>query len=515
MNQQGMALTELANLLKPYRVELASVWWRGWGKVRMSRSAEGSGLAPYLIPLGAALLWTAKVLLYLLLFMAPFAPRWVLVYRPVANLMPEFSSTLFYLTDVLLIVVVVLWLAAHLLDHSRPMKLGPWFTTLPLAVLVVLSGLSCMWATSKVICVEAFLRLAWLWVLYLLVHNEISNEPLAAGMLAAGMVVQSVMAMLQFDRQAPVGLFFLGETRGPPMDWFRGYGFSPHPNILGGYLAVGLAVALALALGATRDKVRMAWSLAFGIGVGGLVATFSRAAWLGITLGFGLAALVIWLDPVARARRGRVLILLGGVGVAVLVAYGAVAPHCVLSRLVVPVASKLGVRSLPDPVAASLSPWYTGVEQTILEERQEYTQVALRLIEESLPLGVGATNFGLASYLLEPDRPAQHLYAPAHNVLLLMTAELGPVGGLTWVFLLLAFLAVLWHRRKELAQNAWFLGWSVAVLCLLTTSFFDYYIWGWQQGRILFWAVAGLWAGSYSRLSERSSSPPNSVTNAP
>jgi hypothetical protein len=95
--------------------------------------------------------------------------------------------------------------------------------------------------------------------------------------------------------------------------------------------------------------------------------------------------------------------------------------------------------------------------------------------------------------------PPTHLYLPVHNIPLLLSAELGPLGGLTWLFLLLAFVLGLRQRRAHLAQNPWFLGWSLALLALFAASFFDFYLWSWQSGRVMLWLVLGLWAGSYSQ----------------
>jgi hypothetical protein len=401
--------------------------------------------------------------------------------------------------DIPLVLAVALWLIAHWLDSSRSISLTPWFITGPLIALVLLTGLSGLWATSEEISVELFLRLCWLLALYLLIRNEVATGSAAAKALAGGLVLQSLMAIVQFHNQGPVGLFLLGETSGPSMDWIRGYGFSPHPNILGGYLAIGLAATLALALGARRRHQRNLWILVFGIGVGGLVATFSRSAWLGILLGMGLTTVVVLGVPDTRARWGKTLLLLGVVAAGVLLAYAVAAPHVFVSRLVVPAASTLGMEPLVQAVSRHL-PWYTHVEQTILAEREGYGRIGLQLIADHLPLGVGAANFSLAFYLEQPGMLVGHLYQPVHNVLLLLSAELGPVGGMAWSVLLVALALALWRTRRVLAHDPWLLGWSVATLALMAISFFDYYAWGWEQGRIMFWCTMGLWAGSYSRV---------------
>jgi hypothetical protein len=223
----------------------------------------------------------------------------------------------------------------------------------------------------------------------------------------------------------------------------------------------------------------------FGIGVSGLLSTFSRSAWLGAALGLGLAAVAVLSNQTARAQGGRVLLWLGLVGAGVSSFYLATWPDYFSARLATPIVSTL---DLAQPLAEP-------VELVNLAARRGYSQVAWQLIEGRFPWGVGGANFSLAAYRLEPDLPPADLYLPVHNIPLLVSAELGPLGGLTWLFLLLAFVHALGQRRAALAQNPWFLGWSLALLALFTASFFDFYLWSWQSGRVMLWLMLGLWAG--------------------
>lgn len=436
----------------------------------------------------------ARATTCVLLFLTPFMPRWVLIHRPVDRIMLEFSSTLFYWVDVPLILAVGLWLAAHYMDTSRPIKLGPSFITTPLVILAVLSGLSVLWASSRSLPAEMFVRLCLLLALYLLIRNDLTNWRTIAWVLAAGMAVQSVVAMLQFAVQGPLGLAFLGETGAAvtvPGIWIRGYGFSAHPNILGGYIAIGLFSSVALALSAAQRRERFAALLVFGAGVGGLLSTFSRSAWVGCALGLGLAGVAILSNSHRPAQWGRTLLLLSLVGASVCLPFVASNPDYFISRIMVPL-------NLVTVDSGTEHP-----ELDNLRSRQRYRNVAWQLIRNDLPLGVGSGNFSVASYLLEPDLPADHVYLPVHDVALLLTAELGLAGGFTWAFLLMAFVTALWRSRAHLARSPWFLACSMAALCLFVTGFFDFYIWGWQYGRLMLWSTLGLWAAAYDHGANR------------
>jgi hypothetical protein len=89
---------------------------------------------------------------------------------------------------------------------------------------------------------------------------------------------------------------------------------------------------------------------------------------------------------------------------------------------------------------------------------------------------------------------------------MLVTAELGPAGGFSWIFLVAAFAFALWQKRTALVEDPWLLGWSIATLALLVTGFFDFYLWGWQPGRLMLWLTLGLWAGAYTRRSKENPS---------
>src|SRR5205085_1603672 len=80
----------------------------------------------------------------------------------------------------------------------------------------------------------------------------------------------------------------------------RAFGTFPHPNILGGYLALAL-VCLPMLWNAWRGGRWPLWGAA-ALLAGGLLATFSRAGWLAALVGLGAwwVASGKW-----RSRRGR------------------------------------------------------------------------------------------------------------------------------------------------------------------------------------------------------------------
>ena len=437
--------------------------------------------------------WSRR-LVYLLLALMAFAPHWVVVYHHVGPVPSEFSSILFHLVDLPLLLAIGLWLASHVLDSSRPLRFDPWFITLPLLSLTLLAGVNAFWAVSPALAWDRFLRLALLLVFFLLIRNEITDSQQAAWALTIGVILHAPLAVGQFIWQSQLEKLWLGDMGIMPTEpWLRGYGLTPHPNILGGYLLLGLVAITTISLTqlkiSSSRRLQYGLLLIFGLGIAGLLSSFSRSAWLGTVMAGALLLLVQGAKGLGSWDVLRRLALVGGL---VSLIYISIWPGYFAARLVDPLAARFGI--------ASSAP--EEIELINLTTRADYVSVANQLIRAHFPWGVGGGNFSVAAYLANPDTPANYLHQPVHQILLLVAAELGLFGGLSWLFLWAAFGAASWRSRSRLQRDPWLLAWSMALLGLFVTSFFDFYLWGWQVGRLMLWAVLGLWAGRYSQEPE-------------
>src|SRR5690606_23448205 len=91
--------------------------------------------------------------------------------------------------------------------------------------------------------------------------------------------------------------------------WLRAYGLTFHPNVLGGYMAVGLLVCLPLL---QRWGMRLVWWLLWL----GLFLSFSRAAWVAVALTLPLPLWWFWRHR--PDSRGGLLVSAGGAAVVLL-----------------------------------------------------------------------------------------------------------------------------------------------------------------------------------------------------
>lgn len=301
------------------------------------------------------------------------------------------------------------------------------------------------------------------WFVLLFVINE---RPALALPLSVVMVVQGSIGVGQFLLQQELGLAALGElsldpavegtavlwARGHP--WLRAYGLTTHPNMLGAMMA---SLWLLLLPAYFRAQGWRRWTLAgvLFIGLGGLLVSFSRAAWLA----FGLA-LMLWFllrrrrdsgEPAGAVRWRRVL-LLTLPGLLFLIFYR----DLVLSRFL-----RLD----------------TAIEAESIANRLRDAQLAWALLTAHPWRGVGLGAFHPAALALNGEASL------VHNVPLLAAAELGLPALLLWACLALGPFV----RRGAVAVHRlppW--------LLLVVVGMFDVTLWwghNWQTA-ILFALLA-------------------------
>jgi putative inorganic carbon (HCO3(-)) transporter len=252
----------------------------------------------------------------------------------------------------------------------------------------------------------------------------------------------------------------------------RAYGLTPHPNVLGGFLACGLVVLMSAST--TSRAARLAQGAIVVLATAALVVTFSRGAWLA-----GLTGLVVGLAILAGSGSGRPVrrwLTTAALALAVVAAIGWLAREPIASR-------------------TWLAPTITGTEQRSIDERLEQIRLGWRVMLERPVTGAGASAVPIAMRQLEPDFPYA-FYAP-HLVVLTVAGELGVAGGLAYAWLMAAPWALLAAARRRWTVEL--AGASAALAALTVVSLFDDYPWVGGPGRTLAWLVIGLWAVAWSR----------------
>jgi O-antigen ligase len=320
------------------------------------------------------------------------------------------------------------------------------------------------------------------------------------GSLVAGMVLQAAIALPQFALGHSLGLEVLGELQlgggsvgasvvaDGDQRWLRAYGLTIHPNLLGGYLMIGMLVVSGYCAGSVGRR-RVPLLLAVDLGLAALLVTFSRSAWIGTALG-GLAMAAMSRETPRLNWRA----LIGPAAVALVVGSVFLLAEW---QLLVP---RLGL---------------TGEETEVrsVEERQLLNDAALIMIQRRPMPGVGLANFSAAVPLLVPESPLGPPVRPVHNVPLLAAAELGLPAGLLWLFMMAAPWIALWTVRERIHVTPWLAGLSGAVAALTVAALVDYYVWASHSGSVIQWLVWGLWAREWQRTID--AAPSRSVEISP
>jgi O-antigen ligase/polysaccharide polymerase Wzy-like membrane protein len=398
------------------------------------------------------------------------------------NIIAVFREVAVYPTDVCLV-----GLAAVAIARPVALDVPARWMTVGLALLAGVALVSSLPSREPILGAAlaghvALLALAWLGVR----SGHVSRRALVVALVASA-AVQSVVALGQFTLQ---------QTLVPPelrLPWLpsdpsgggtpvvlspagdrllRGFGTFPHPNILGGYLALALACLPVLTQGWSRRP--MLWWLVGVVLVAGLLASFSRAAWLAALAGLG----IWWWTSHRYGRAGWSLLGLVPLTVAVVA----------LS----PLAPTVATRVFP------FGPDTNALERGSVENRLALDRSGVSEGFDHLPLGVGAGNYGVVAVA---EGYQEGWGEPAPNLALLIATELG-VPGLAAALVIFfgALRAIHGDRQLDVAAAA-------AGLGLLLLAMVDHYLWTMPLGRVITWAGLALVATRAYPLSKNDSAP--------
>jgi lipopolysaccharide/colanic/teichoic acid biosynthesis glycosyltransferase len=454
-------------------------------------AAPGGGqrhmtIRPRLAGAAAIVGWVALCLLPVSLGIGRFWPIYIAGGSTIAD---QYRSVAVYPADVIVIMTCLGWLGWRLLASEKPrLPQGGLPVIAGIAVLALAAAVSVLTAYDRLLALGVALQLAVLVLFFiasaeLLVHFPV--RPLLA-ILAVVVVSQALLAGWQAATQstAPAEAIFNGWPKEATSHslgaavvmlpiagrWLRSYGSFAHPNILGGFLA------LALGLFAVVDDARIRrWrAAALAAGFLALLLTFSRTAGLAVLFGGAVFLLTRRNVPGHRA-------------VAALRARLAIAGAVLLLGLVTLV--RVGNLSAL-------------VEHNSIETRLSSYSVTWKLIGTGIPVGAG-------NHVLVEERFFGG-GGPAHDVLLIALAELGPLGLLAWLAIFGGLLLVAWRWRTEPRART---GPLVAIATLSPLLLFDHYLWTLAPGRVLMvWALALLTSPQMARRFAARERPARTLT---
>lgn len=429
-------------------------------------------------------------LTYALALLMPFSV-FLVVGSPVdRNVLAQYAQPGFYPADLPLAFL----LATALILEYRWQR-GPLSITVALAAICLLAIASIPQSVSPPFTIYVAARWLLAFFLYIWFLQRVTPARSLALVFAAGLGIHAIVGIFQVAYQGPLDL--PGELALRPevpgaavllvdgVRLLRAYGLAFHPNVLGGFLAVGLVL---LTPWLNRLPVVGLWWLMWTA----LWLTFSRSAWLAIGLTMPLALLVCY---VKRPHTRRMLVLGASGALGLFLGFLLVASDQVRTRLS-PIGGQLP--ALSDELPGS------SLETRSLSERAEQNNLAWEIIKQRPLGGIGAGNFPLAMVRLRPDMTAQSV----HNVPLLLASEVGIPGALFWLFtnvVVLTRFILLW-RKADAALLCAMCAW----LGLSLVAFVDSYPWALNSGLLLTAMVLGLAGRAPTGSNERHHTVPRS-----
>jgi O-Antigen ligase len=301
-------------------------------------------------------------------------------------------------------------------------------------------------------------------IAYTLARADRADERSAiVGTIGAVAVLETLWAVAQRVRGAPLGLFKLGESHDP---FYRDFGSpAPQGSMVHIYVLAGLALVAGSLLAWTALEARrpVPWAIAAAVAIMPIGFTYSRAGALSLVLLVGAVALAGHGSSRHRA-----------VAVAAALAAGAVLPALIWSG---------GWTARAHQTTAARS------SEALTTERGHLISQATALIRHDPLTGVGPGLYIIALRARSvPASDRTTLFKPVHNVPLLLAAEGGVFTGLVVIGLL---LALGWRAVRTGAL-------AVAIyLAYLPFFLLDHFAYSFPQGMVL----TGLWLGGLDAIS--------------
>jgi len=376
--------------------------------------------------------------------------RWILAVA--AFVIPlSFSPSLvdeFVLPKLLLARLLVMVLALVLVAGWMRRGAVTWKRTpldLPLLAFIASAAISTVFAVNINLAIfgtydrwEGLLTIATyallFWLAVQLIAGDADADWIIWSLLFSGYVV-AVVAVLQAGFGVLGGGFFRST-------YIRADATMAHPDFLGIFLAMLLPIALAKLIGRHSSMTRLlAANLVVVLSLG-LVATFTRSAWIGAVLG---VAVVLAL----HGGRLRVLPVIGFVAL-LAVAFGALAWFVNARPTTVPG----GVANVYSRIVS-----ITDLSSGSIAERLAVWGDTPRVIAARPILGWGPSNFGAVYPQFQSANRNAILFDDPHEETLGIAAKQGVVGLLAYLWILVAFVRAFWKGRRLAGAVALFGGW--------------------------------------------------------
>ncbi|MBI5613309.1 O-antigen ligase family protein [Candidatus Gottesmanbacteria bacterium] len=437
----------------------------------------------------------------------------------------DFLSPTLFLSDIFLLLTCVSWSISWIRsqytisNHQYPTwkKKNLYLFISSFFLFFIFIYFNCVNASSRSVAVYSWVKFfEYLLLFFYIVKTKPSIHLLSIG-LTIGVLYSSGIAIGQFLLQHSLGgiFWYLGErtfTVDTPgiarfplclpsflgcIELLRSYATFPHPNVLAGYLAVGIPIALQYQKSKIKNQIYKfqnekidAWlnglqKIAIVLGLVALLVTFSRSAILMVVI-FGLFSVVkvFYFDRFRHMNTEKISNLKNQrskIQIKYQKVFGTIRN------------SLLGICTLLFVIPLCIVGLYVLRSVSPFDEsvvvREELVASALKLFQSAPLFGIGLGNF----IVRLPDVLTAHavyFLQPVHNIYILLLTEVGVVGVAGFVVFVLLFAKsikglVLSIKGIKLQSVCY------PLLTILVLGLVDHYWLTLQQGQLLLTVILG------------------------
>jgi O-antigen ligase len=413
----------------------------------------------------------SRYFLAVFLLTFPFQIRALLYSAPVyqSGGFDYFSSFFLYFSDLCFFFAFLCWAVSLWKKETEfHFHLGDeMLTFIILALLLIMTGNAFFVAAPELHFFIMF-RFVELVLLYLMVVNRVLRQREIVLLLLFGLCFQAFVALYQYLLQGSVGLTFLGEAQVNTATLgvakidigsqkiLRSFGTFPHANVLGGLLFMGIVYAVALLKKYRWFVLGVLWLLSMG-----LLFSFSRSAFFAL-----IAAFLLYISVQNSKIVIRYVLLAVSIFLFFIVVFNL--ENIVLNRF------------LFEDTAST-------------QERTLYLKIGKDMfLQQPLGVGLGAFTLNMQDYTSTKLTP--WLFQPVHNIFLLMTNELGIVGGLLFLtlFCYCFYQLLALTRKQKTPENRSAVALLLAMLVgIAVIGFFDHYFVTIYQAQVMLFIYFG------------------------
>ena len=396
----------------------------------------------------------APFLLYGIIALLPWQARYIFFEAEIQGSPWEYATLSIYMVDVLILLLLLITFYTREGIERRSSKaiVAILFFTIYILLLQALSPFE----STASIGLLYFASALFLTISLILVSWD--RKKILLGLVLAG-VWSAILGMVHFFQGEIQGSIFLGIASQNPYELgvsviesdglrlLRSYGSLSHPNMFGGLLVISIISSISL-LSKYKDRLKRTLLLAtIPILTWSLFITFSRSAFAALIFSLLISGMLIYY------KSGYVERI-----------------HFLKSLAVIMLTLALAMTIFSDEVISRFNG--NRLETKSIQERVDAIPIAKELFFTNPVFGTGLNTYTEAAARADDFSKAAWAYQPVHNVDLLLLVELGVVGMIVLLILLVLYIKDFFSINLN-TDRIYILGMIVA---LSVISIFDHYL---------------------------------------